>query len=97
MIRDVHDILIKPLVTEKSTMLMEENKYCFMVDKKANKIEIRNAVESLFKVRVLDVTTRIIKGKIKRMGRTQGKRPDTKRAIVTLAAGNKIEVFSNLQ
>ena len=94
---NIHDVLIKPLVTEKSMLLMEDNKYCFMVDKKANKVEIRNAVESLFKVKVLDVTTRIIKGKIKRMGRTQGKRPDTKRAIVTLAAGDKIEIFSNLQ
>ena len=97
MIRNVHDVLIKPLVTEKSMLLMEENKYCFMVDKKANKIEIRNAVESLFKVKVLDVTTRIIKGKMRRMGRTQGKRPDTKRAIVTLAAGDKIEIFTSLQ
>ena len=95
--RSIHDILIRPLVTEKSMMLMAENKYCFLVDKKANKIEIRNAVESLFKVTVLNVNTRIIKGKVKRMGRTQGKRPDTKRAIVTLAAGDKIEVFSNLQ
>ena len=95
--RDAHDILIKPLVTEKAMLLMEENKYCFLVDKKANKIEIRNAVEGLFKVKVLDVTTRIIKGKIKRMGRTQGKRPDVKRAIVKLAAGNKIEVFESLQ
>jgi large subunit ribosomal protein L23 len=95
--RDVHDILIKPLVTEKSMLLIEDNKYCFMVNKKANKIEIRNAVESLFKVKVLGVTTRIIKGKIKRMGRTQGKCPDTKRAIVTLAAGEKIEAFTNLQ
>jgi large subunit ribosomal protein L23 len=94
---DARDVLIKPLVTEKSMLMMEENKYCFMVDKRANKIEIRKAVESLFKVRVLSVTTRIIKGKIKRMGRTQGKRPDTKRAIVTLAAGDKIEIFSNLQ
>lgn len=95
--RDPHDVLIKPLVTEKSMLLMEENKYCFMVDKKANKIEIKHAVESLFKVKVLNVTTRIIKGKIKRMGRTQGKRPDTKRAIVTLAEGNRIEIFADLQ
>ena len=93
----VHDILIRPLVTEKSMMLLEENKYCFLVDKKANKIEIRKAVESLFKVKVLAVTTRITKGKIKRMGRTEGKRPDTKRAIVTLAAGDKIEIFTTLQ
>jgi len=95
--RDPHDILIKPLVTEKSMRLMEENKYCFMVEKRANKIEIKHAVETLFKVRVLNVTTRIIKGKIKRMGRTQGKRPDIKRAIVTLAEGNRIEVFTDLQ
>ncbi|MCL2496470.1 MAG: 50S ribosomal protein L23 [Clostridiales bacterium] len=95
--RNPHDILIKPLVTEKSMLLMEENKYCFMVDKKANKIEIKNAVEGLFKVHVLKVTTRINKGKIKRMGRTQGKRPDTKRAIVTLAEGNRIEIFTDLQ
>jgi len=93
----IHDILIRPLVTEKSMMLMEDNKYCFLVDKKANKIEIRNAVETLFKVKVLGVTTRITKGKIKRMGRTQGKRPDTKRAVVTLAAGDKIEIFTSLQ
>jgi large subunit ribosomal protein L23 len=95
--RNVHDVLIRPLVTEKSMLLMEENKYCFLVDIKANKIEIRNAVESLFKVKVLAVTTRIIKGKIKRMGRTEGKRPDVKRAIVKLAAGDKIEIFSSLQ
>jgi len=94
---DAHDVLIRPMVTEKSMLLMGENKYCFLVDKRANKIEIRNAVESLFKVKVLDVTTRIIKGKIRRMGRTQGRRPDTKRAIVTLAAGDKIEVFSSLE
>ena len=53
---DAYDILIKPLVTEKSMILMEENKYCFMVNKKANKIEIRNAIEKLFKVKVLNVS-----------------------------------------
>jgi len=58
--RDPHQVLIKPMVSEKSTALMEENKYSFIVDKDANKIEIKHAVESLFKVKVLNVTTRII-------------------------------------
>lgn len=95
--RDPHQVLIKPMVSEKSIILMEENKYSFLVDKHANKIEIKHAVESLFNVRVLEVTTRNIKGKIRTMGRYRGKRPDTKRAIVKLAEGNKIELFSSLQ
>ena len=95
--RDPHDVLVKPMVSEKSVILMEDNKYSFVVDKAANKIEIKHAVEELFKVKVLEVTTRITKGKIKRMGRTQGKRPDIKRAIVTLKEGDKIEVFSSLK
>lgn len=95
--RDSHDVLVKPLVSEKSMILMEENKYSFQVNKDANKVEIKHAVEELFKVHVLDVTTRMVKGKIKRQGRTQGKRPDIKKAIVTLKKGDKIEVFSNLQ
>lgn len=95
--RNPHDVLIRPMVSEKSLMMMEENKYSFIVDKDANKIEIKHAVEKLFNVKVVDVTTRIIKGKIKRMGRTQGKRPDTKRAIVTLAEGDSIAIFSDLQ
>ena len=95
--RDSHDVLVKPLVSEKSMMLMEDNKYSFEVSRAANKVEIKHAVEELFKVHVLDVTTRMVKGKVKRMGKTQGKRPDIKKAIVTLKQGDKIEVFSNLQ
>lgn len=95
--RNPHDVLIRPMVSEKSMILMEENKYSFFVDKKANKIEIKHAVETLFNVKVLDVTTRIIRGKMRRMGRNEGKRPDTKRAIVKLAPGDTIEIFSNLQ
>ncbi len=95
--RDPHQVLIKPMVSEKSTALMEENKYSFIVDKDANKIEIKHAVESLFKVKVLNVTTRIIKGKVKRMGKSEGKRSDVKKAIVTLAANDKIEIFSSIQ
>ncbi|MGI6712041.1 MAG: 50S ribosomal protein L23 [Bacillota bacterium] len=94
--RNPHDVLLKPLVSEKSVGLMEENKYSFLVDKNANKIEIKYAVQELFKVTVLNVTTRIIKGKMKRMGRYVGKRPDRKKAIVTLKPGDKIEVFEGL-
>lgn len=94
--QDLHDVLIKPLVSEKSMVLMEENKYSFQVAKAANKIEIKRAVEELFKVKVVNVTTRNYKGKVKRLNRYVGKRPDTKRAIVTLKEGDKIELFSGL-
>ncbi len=94
--RNLHDVLVKPLVSEKSVILMEDNKYSFQVAKEANKIEIKRAVEEIFKVKVLNVTTRTIKGKLKRMGKYQGRRPDTKRAIVTLKDGDKIEVFTGM-
>jgi len=94
--RNPHDVLIKPLVSEKSMSLMAENKYPFIVDKDANKIEIKYAVQELFKVTVLNVTTMVVKGKMKRMGRYIGKRPDRKKAIVTLKPGDKIEVFEGL-
>ena len=82
--RDPHLVLVKPMVSEKSIILMEDNKYSFLVAKDANKIEIKHAVETLFNVKVLDVTTRNLKGKIKTLGRYRGRRPDTKRAIVKL-------------
>jgi len=90
------DILIRPLITEKSTALMQDNKYTFVVPLKANKAEIRQAVEQLFKVKVLDVNTIRVLGKVKRMGRNQGKRPDYKKAIVKLAPGQRIEFFEGL-
>lgn len=91
-----YDILIKPLVSEKSMMLMAENKYSFEVAREANKIEIKDAVEKMFDVKVLNVTTRNIRGKIKKQGRYEGKRPDKKKAIVTLRDGDKIQVFEGL-
>lgn len=94
--RNPHDVLIKPLVSEKSMGLMEDQKYVFIVDKNANKVEIKYAVQELFKVSVLNVTTMIVRGKMKRMGRYIGKRPDRKKAIVTLKPGDKIEVFEGL-
>ena len=90
---DARDILIRPLITEKSTQLMEEGKYVFVVAKKANKIEIAKAVAEIFKVKVADVNTVNVNGKLKRMGRFVGKRSDYKKAIVKLAPGETIEFF----
>ncbi|MGI6361298.1 MAG: 50S ribosomal protein L23 [Bacillota bacterium] len=94
--RDVHDILVKPMVSEKSMILMEENKYAFIVAKDANKIEIKRAIEKIFDVSVINVTTRNQRGKLKRMGRYQGYCPDTKRAIVTLKEGDSIQIFEGM-
>lgn len=90
------EIIIKPVVTEKSVDLMQENKYCFRVAKDANKIEIKNAVEEIFKVTVINVNTVNVHGKMKRMGRTQGKTASWKKAVVTLREGDSIEVFEGL-
>jgi large subunit ribosomal protein L23 len=94
--RSPQEVLIKPVISEKSMGLMEENKYTFYVDRKANKIEVKNAVEKLFKVTVLQVNTITVKGKMKRQGRTQGMTPERKKAIVTLKQGDKIEIFEGL-
>ncbi|MFA6583361.1 MAG: 50S ribosomal protein L23 [Elusimicrobiaceae bacterium] len=93
MARDIFNVLVRPLLTEKSLTLKEkQNKYSFEVAKNANKIEIRRAVETLFKVTVTGVTTVSVKGKYHRVGRYEGKRPDWKKAIVTLKTGQKIDV-----
>lgn len=89
-----YDIIKVPLITEKSTILKErENKYAFLVDNRANKDEIKRAVEEIFKVKVLAVNTSYLRGKIKRMGRHSGKTPDIKKAVLTLKEGEKIEIF----
>ena len=90
---EARDILIKPIVTEKSTALMEERKYTFCVPLSATKIQIRQAVEQIFKVKVQAVNTMRYEGKLKRMGRTQGRRSDWKKAVVTLKPGEAIELF----
>ena len=94
--RKAYDVLVRPLVSEKSMLLMGENKYAFEVAKDANKLDINRAVEEQFDVTVLNVTTRNIRGKVKRQGRYEGKRPDKKKAIVTLKDGDKIQVFEGL-
>ena len=90
---EARDILVRPLITERTTQLMAEGKYVFVVAKAANKIEIAKAVSEIFKVKVAKVNTVNVTGKKKRMGRTEGKRPDYKKAIVKLAPGEPIEFF----
>lgn len=95
--RHPHDIVIRPLITEKTMDLLQDRKYVFVVDKRANKSEIKKAVEELFDVNVEKVNTMNIKGKVKRMGRFEGKRPDWKKAIVKLTEDSKtIEFFEGL-
>ena len=90
-------VILKPLVTEKSTDLrVKEDKYAFEVDLKANKPEIKKAIEELFKVNVVGVHTMIVHGKVKRMGRFEGKRPNWKKAIVSLKKGEKIDFFETV-
>ena len=92
---DPRDVILKPVVSEKSYGLLDAGVYTFVVHPDANKTEIRHAVESIFSVRVAKVNTLNRKGKRKRQRRrwTMGQRADTKRAIVTLVAGDRIELF----
>ncbi len=94
---DPRDVIIRPVVSEKSYALLDEGVYTFVVAGEANKIEIRQAVESIFNVRVAKVNTMNRKGKRKRNRRTftYGTRSDTKRAIVTLAEGDRIDLFES--
>jgi large subunit ribosomal protein L23 len=95
--RDSRDIIIRPLISEKSSDLMEENKYTFVVSVRANKIEIKRALEEIFGVKVEKVNTANFKGKMKRLGRyPAGKQPRWKKAVITLAEGSKpIELFES--
>ena len=90
---DPRDVLLKPVVSEKSYALMDENKYTFIVEPRANKTQIKQAVEAVFSVKVTGVNTINRQGKRKRTRTGFGKRKDTKRAIVTLAEGDRIEIF----
>ena len=94
---DVRDIIIAPVVSEKSYALIDQNAYTFIVHPDANKTEIRHAVEQIWNVKVVNVNTINRKGKRKRNRRTftYGKRPDTKRAIVTLVEGDAIDLFES--
>ena len=94
---EAYKILRRPLITEKSTYLKDEgNKITFEVDKRANKIQVRQAVELIFNVSVTDVRTMNFLGKKVRMGRFEGKVRDWKKAIVTLEPGEKVEFFEGV-
>lgn len=95
--RDPHDIIVRPVVTERSMDDMAENKYTFVVDKRSNKSEIKSAVEKVFDVKVAKVNTMNMLGKVKRQGVHVGKRADWKKAIVTLTEDSKgIEFFEGM-
>jgi large subunit ribosomal protein L23 len=92
--RDPRQVVLRPLVTEKATTLKDErNQVSFQVALDANKVQIRQAVEAIFKVKVADVRTQVVFGKEKRMGRHVGRRPSWKKAVVTLGPDSKIELF----
>ncbi len=94
--KTAYDIILRPIVTEASTDAMALNKYTFEVARDANKIEIRNAVEEIFKVKVVKVNTLWRRGKEKRRGNSVGYTPDRKKAIVTLRDGDSIELFEGV-
>ena len=92
-----HDIIIRPIITEKSMMGIAEKKYTFEVAKTATKIDIANAVEEAFKVKVVKVNTVSVRGRLKRQGRTQGYTKSWKKAVVTLTEDSKsIEFFEGM-
>lgn len=92
--RTVFEVIRRPIISEKSTILAEVGgRYAFEVSLKANKQEIKEAVQHLFKVKVRDVRTMIVHGKVKRVGRFETKRANWKKALVTLAEGQKIDFF----
>jgi len=96
--KEIHPyaVLLRPIITEKSTILTGQDKYVFEVDARANKNQIREAVQVAFSVRVIDVNTMTMKGKPKGFGRRTVNRPDWKKAVVTLAPGDKIELFEGI-
>ena len=92
--KDPRDVILEPVVSEKSYDQIEDgNTYTFLVDRRSNKTQIKQAVEAIFSVDVVRVNTMNRKGKVKRTGWVFGKRPDTKRAMVTLAEGEEIDIF----
>ena len=93
---DIHHVLIKPTITEKSTLLQESGKYTFHIAPRANKVEVKQAVESNFGVTVLDVNITKLRGKKKRYGPRIKQRPDTKKAVVTLQQGDRINLVEGL-
>ena len=94
---ELYEVIKRPLITEKANFQKEKNnQVCLRVDRRANKIEIRQAVERLFKTQVVEVKTMNVLGKVRRVGKNVGKRSDWKKAIVKLAPGKSIEFFEGV-
>jgi large subunit ribosomal protein L23 len=94
---NVYEVLRRPVITEKNTVLSaERNQYAFEVARNANKVQIKEAVEKAFSVRVVAVNVSSVPGKMKRMGRHRGMTPGWKKAVVTLTPGDKIELFEGV-
>jgi large subunit ribosomal protein L23 len=91
-----YEVLLRPLITEKATNLAGDGKYAFAVDKRANKVQIRKAVEAVFNVRVDKVNTMNVRGKRKQFGRRVRQSPSWKKAVVTLAEGDTIQIFEGI-
>ncbi len=92
-----YHVIKRPLITEKSTLLKEQGEYVsFEVDRRASKLQIKRAVEEIFKVKVMNVRTMIVPGKSKRLGRSSGRVPSWKKALVKLRDGDKIEFFEGV-
>ncbi len=93
---ELQQVLVKPLITEKSTLLQEEGKYVFHVAPRANKVQIREAVQKSFGVVVIDVNILKVRGKMKRYGPKLARTPDMKKAVVTLRPGDRIQLIEGL-
>lgn len=93
---DIHKVLVRPTITEKSTILQESGKYTFQVAPGANKVEVKQAVETNFNVSVVDVNITKLRGKRKRYGARFTKQPDVKKAVVTLKPGDRINLIEGL-
>lgn len=94
--KNLREVIRRPLITERATQLQEANgKYSFEVDRRANKIDVKRAVEAMFDVQVTKINTTSVRGKVKRLGRFVGRRSNWKKAIVTLAAGQSIDIFES--
>lgn len=93
---NLNQVIIRPMITEKSTILQEGGKYVFQVALKANKVEVKQAVENTFSVKVMDVNTTKIRGRVRRYGPRLKKMPDIKKAVVTLRRGDRIQVIEGV-
>ena len=94
--KNLREVIRRPLITERATQLQEANgKYSFEVDRRANKIDVKRAVEAMFDVQVIKINTTSVRGKVKRLGRYVGRRSNWKKAIVTLASGQSIDIFES--